>query len=756
MLLEADLTAHNFKIFIAQIMSVDWGPNRSVTLKSLEDGRLFSGVNRLPADHSSVEGTSATMPEEGSHCYAVPINSQAGFQEIAVIGYLMADTVRAQQGIATRPIDVKNLQGWNERKRGSHRAAWPGQSTTTRTEGYTEKQDDGWDRTSADMSRDQMDPITSTWTQVASSQVRYSQGGIEQAGPVSRPGAANVTTQKLPDGRSLSLVYLKPQSSITDRYTNGVSDISAFSEHSHKVQEFALDYAVPVEALHTSLMDTILGVAADPWGRTTLQTQGVFTHDNNTFLADQSWDHPTYTGDKVVGPYLQDGPTPLRKGYILEKSEGTLVGSSIFDPLTYGYVLKPIIFPNTTLGRFGTDVESSYLPAVDSVDHAEARLAASSFSVRFPYEYNTTRWDISKEGALFFEIGSTLPKENIQFAGGYEHPHGAGRSIEGHLVGSMKMVVGKNRDEEDAIDLQALGQTVLRLGADDTSLPNSRRSVSTQMRGQKDAVQTRNLQYWSSPKLIAGDAGSLQTKTGGENVSLRGAFDGGTVLRLGARNPAALRRHLINGYSDAPGKVQWSIGDAARVDSKSPGRPAYPAGDASYQFHDLTQVGKSKYNLLPYFWSGPPVSSMDQHGLSMDIHAVRDILLRIGSNPLSGQSLLMDLAGAIVAAVGKDNLGRSITAALDGGVEATIGPNNQGRAGRLEFDGDLDIFVGGNFALHVTGDTTMESTTHQQIAKIAHITKSTSIIQSATITHVTEAPDITHNDGVYVDAEEGS
>jgi len=64
------------------------------------------------------------------------------------------------------------------------------------------------------------------------------------------------------------------------------------------------------------------------------------------------------------------------------------------------------------------------------------------------------------------EIGSTLPKENIlkHWQGGYEHPHGAGRSLEAHLVGSAKIVIGKNRDEEDALDAQILGQSVIRLG----------------------------------------------------------------------------------------------------------------------------------------------------------------------------------------------------------------------------------------------------------------------------------------------------
>src|SRR5208283_824887 len=116
--------------------------------------------------------------------------------------------------------------------------------------------------------------------------------------------------------------------------------------------------------------------------------------------------------------------------------------------------------------------------------------------VRFPSDQNTTRWDVTKEGFMSFEVGATLPKEIIaqHWQGGYEHPHGAGRSVEGHLVGSLKLVIGKNRDEEDAIDLQALGQTVLRLGADDSSLPDAGRTVLTQARGQSDTSQARQLQ----------------------------------------------------------------------------------------------------------------------------------------------------------------------------------------------------------------------------------------------------------------------
>jgi hypothetical protein len=361
---------------------------------------------------------------------------------------------------------------------------------------------------------------------------------------------------------------------------------------------------------------------------------------------------------------------------------------------------------------------------------------------------------VTKEGFMSFEIGATLPKENIPLAGGYEHPHGAGRSLEAHLVGSMKMVVGKNRDEEDAIDLQALGQTVLRLGADDASLPNVNRTVMTQVRGSNDVVQNRTIQYWATPKLVPGDAVNLQAKVGAENVSLRGAFDGGTVLRLGARNPKSLRRHIMNGYSDGPGVQAWAPGDPNRKDSKSAGRPVYGSGDSTYSFHDLTQVGKPLFGQLPYYWSGSPVSNMDAHGLSLDAHAVRDILLRVGKNTASGQSLLLDLAGGLVAAFGKDNQGRSATVALDGGVEMTIGSNQQGKALRIEFKGDVDWTVQGNFHLNVTGSTVFESADHTHIVKTDLTTKAQTQTHVAMALMTHESPEHISNQGLYSSAED--
>ena len=743
---------HEFQVFIGSVLTVDY-ERKVCTIVDQRSGVTYNEVTALPANSSSPQATDVNMPEMGSTCVCAHIDSDGGFHRVAILNWIVSETTRAQQGIAIRPIDSPNMDGYNWRQRGVYRKAWPGQKATTTTEGYSEKEDDGWDRLSADFSRDRLDPLSRTWTQVTSRKVQYTDAGYSVTGPIRRDGAQGLASEMLPDGTAHSIVYLAPGAQASDRYVSGKQDVIPFVENAVKVQEFALDFPVPAEIISDTLLDTVLGTTGNLWNRTTTQTTGPISFDSQSFLVNQTWDSPTSLSTKPVGPTQNEGVTPQRRGFIIERSEGTLVGSNRFDSSTYGKVLKPVVFPYTQQGRFGADVESFYLGVNDSTDHIEARLAASAYSIRFPHEYNTTRWDVTKEGFTSFEIGSTLPKENIQFnpLGSYEHPHGAGRSLEGHLVGSLKLVIGKNRDEEDAIDLQALGQTVLRLGADDTSLPNARRSVQTQMRGQNDLPLDRTLQYWTQPKCGPGDAGSLTNKVGMESISLRGALDGGLVMRFGARNPNALRRHLINGYSDAPGVNAYSVGDSKRVDSKSPGRPAYSPGDSNYAFHDLTQAGKSQFNLLPYYWSGSPVTSMDSSGLSVDFHAVRDILIRAGQNELSGQSLLLDLAGGIAACVGKDKKGRSITASLDGGVELTIGSNAQNKALRIEFNGDVDWLINGNFHLHVTGDTVFESTTHQHIAKTNHLIQGQNILHAAQIQLTNQAPEIVNNQGVYMD-----
>jgi hypothetical protein len=745
-----------FKPFLGRVLTVDY-ERKVLTIESLADQTVYKEVTHFPANASSRSTTDVFMPEQGSACVAANLEYQRGFSEVVILSWIVSDAITGVDAVAHRFIESEEIQGWSDRTRGTYRKAYPGQKTASFSGGYAERIDSGWDHSGADYSRDRLDADRRTWTQITGRRVSLTGAGLGFQGPVNRPNAPNLKPTTLPDGSQEFVSYLQPGATESDRYIGGKSDVIPFAEDMQLVQEYSLDYIPPAEILQTDLLDQILGTVGDPWSRTTVTAPGgQVAYDNSSFMIQQGWDHPTNTSTKAVGPTLNEGPTPVRRGFIVEKVQGTLVGYNRFDKSTYGRVLKPVLFPYTSAGRFGADAESGYLPVGDSADHVEARLAASCFSIRFPYEYNTTRLDVTKEGFVALEVGATLPKETIPLAGGYEHPHGAGRSLEAHFVGSVKAVIGKNRDEEDAIDIQALGQAVIRLGADDTSLPNARRTVLTQIRGKGDAVEARKIQYWEHSKLKPGDSGDLENKVGAENVSLRAALDGGAIVRLGARNALAKRRHLINGYHDGPGKNPWAVGDSGRVDSHSPGRPTYGAGDSVYAFHDLTQVGAPKIKMPPYNWSGSPLTNADAHGLSLDVHAVRDILLRVGSNPASGQSILLDTAGGLVVALGKDAQGRSITGTFDGGIEVVIRPNQQGKAIRLEIQGDIDLTHKGNLAFHSTGDWITECTAWRHITKTDRVFTQQKSIDASLVRATIEAPDIVMNQGGQSPGDENS
>jgi len=754
-----------FQVFLATVQTVDY-ERQICTIEDFRTKQVYNEVAVIPCSYSSYESTDLQMPEKGATCLAVPLFYMGGHTQMAILTWAMSHIARAKDAIAMR--EVEGVAGRDERKRGNYRKAYPGERTAAFSQGYTERINPGWDKATGGFDRESVNPYSRTWSTVTSRHVRYSDAGLSFEGPAVRPAANNIPNPTiLPDGTRDYSLFLQPEVPLSSRYLSGQQDVTAYTENTTRVQEFALDYPLPPEVLQTDLLDNILGTTANPWIRTTVKTQGKFQVDNETYFANQDFDHPTDSTNKgLIGPILNEGPTPARKGFIVEHSEGTLVGYNLFDDSTYGQVLKPVLSELTTNaapnggGRFGANFESGYNPVVDSTDHIEARAAASCYSTRFPTEYNTTRWDVTKEGMLIFEVGSSLPKENNQFQplNGYEYPHGAGRSVEGHLVGSLKLVVGKNRDEEDAIDLQALGQSILRLGCDDTTLPNSGRSVQTQIRGSQDAVQNRTLQYWDAAhrKLQGiGDCGTLTNKLAAEAISLRMATDGAVVVRLGARrdNDGVKRKHIINGYSDGPGK-QF---DPTVVNSHSPGRPMYtPSGDATFQFHDLTTAGAPTGNngmpMVPYnSWLGNPVpNGMDAHGQSLDLHAVRDVLLRIGANKNSGQSLLLDLDGGIVIATGADKQGRSLTGALAGGVELTIGQSSAKKGLRLEINGDVDMMVYGNMHQHVTGTYTLECAQFRGVTMTEHVQTAQRIIEAALARHTTEAPDIVHNQGSYI------
>ena len=99
-----------------------------------------------------------------------------------------------------------------------------------------------------------------------------------------------------------------------------------------------------------------------------------------------------------------------------------------------------------------------------------------------------------------------------------------------------------------------------------------------------------------------------------------------------------------------------------------------------------------------------------------------------------GLSATFDLAGAILAAIGADSMGRSLIAQLDGAIEATIGSNqtssasNYTKAIRLEINGDVDIVIKGNLHLNVTGDIISETNHRLALTHTADIRRATAIL----------------------------
>jgi len=147
---------------------------------------------------------------------------------------------------------------------------------------------------------------------------------------------------------------------------------------------------------------------------------------------------------------------------------------------------------------------------------------------------------------------------------------------------------------------------------------------------------------------------------------------------------------------------------------------------------------------------------MDASGLSFDLHTVQDVLLRLGKNLTSGQSLLMDLAGGLVVALGKDNQGRSVTAALDGGIEITILPNAAGKAMRLNIIGDVDISHQGHLQYNCTGDIITHCDTYCSIAKTDRFLKQTNLFSKTNAQVVNESPTTGNQEGFRTPSGENS
>ncbi len=92
-----------YELFIGRVLSVDQ-ERICLTIEDIRDNTVYSEVRIFPAEHSSVEATSITMPEQFSTCVACHIQYQQGFSQIAVLCWVTGSVAKALDAIAFRPV----------------------------------------------------------------------------------------------------------------------------------------------------------------------------------------------------------------------------------------------------------------------------------------------------------------------------------------------------------------------------------------------------------------------------------------------------------------------------------------------------------------------------------------------------------------------------------------------------------------------------------------------------------------------------
>lgn len=441
-----------------------------------------------------------------------------------------------------------------------------------------------------------------------------------------------------------------------------------------------------VGAAHTPMTDH--NVEKDIWG--------LDRYDNFTALEEEKAQDFT-------------GVRKLLRGNIIESVSGTLVGydtsSKYYYDDLYGRVLRPQIFADPDTAGF--DVRELPVDEDMAPDYTPVRYLAAAYMWKMPYNYSQTRVYVSKEGHTHLHVGSTYDIEDCPYDPPVEHPLGAGRSLEANFGGSIKMVIDKNKQREESLDLKTIGKVYFHFGKDDGVPSNVRRGL----------LVDNNKDYLGGvthPKLSAAD-GANPTAT---YTSIEGVTDGGITLRVGRNHGRNLRQFEYNGFSP-DGKDRLDGGDV-----RDSNRGMYDPGDAAYQF-GTPRIGDNVLKMKTVGYGAPgrmgsteeekmygagPITRPDLMATSLDAHLVGSTFLRLGSDG-DGNSMSFDTSGAIVGWVGaekKDN--RSMVLTMDGGIEAVIGRiANSGNSIQAKLRGGIHLVVQGNnkdqdFKIEALGD----------------------------------------------------
>lgn len=210
-----------------------------------------------------------------------------------------------------------------------------------------------------------------------------------------------------------------------------------------------------------------LGLITENLGNPLNPDVRVYTEDRVEVqeFSDQRLPYPDHYGFDAD----QIGDVPHWNPFI-EKVSGTVVGNdpySVSGRSTYGKLLKPVLFndPNASTGN----------PRMEPVANSEASsekslVAAYLYRMRRPDGLGELFVSHDKEGHIFMSVpASTSKKSNL----------GAGRSLEADFKGSVKMVVGANKNDTASLDVIAKGGTKWSLG----SLAANGRSIDLRATG---------------------------------------------------------------------------------------------------------------------------------------------------------------------------------------------------------------------------------------------------------------------------------
>jgi len=193
---------------------------------------------------------------------------------------------------------------------------------------------------------------------------------------------------------------------------------------------------------------------------------------------------------------------------------GTNVGNDPTNTSTYGRVLRPQIFAN----------EEDAFPSVgDEVVTGGAfrsRSVATAFELKFNHNgnlgvertafgfSNRTKFSIDKQGHTFINLSASTT----------DHPLGAGRSLEFNADGSLKMVIGANKNNGESMLLNTLGGVRVDLGEN-----INRNSMELTMRGAyKLNILGKDEDNFSYISEINGDV--KETIRGNKTLNIDGSY----------------------------------------------------------------------------------------------------------------------------------------------------------------------------------------------------------------------------------------